>query len=106
MISKEMLDRAAELLLNNSPAGSQVVLFGSHVRNSATDESDADFLVIEPDVHDRHADMVRLRQVLRPLRIPVDVVVVSRTIFEKWKNIPNTILYDAERDGKKYGIAA
>jgi uncharacterized protein len=106
MISTEMLNRAAKLLLDNSPAGSQVILFGSHARKTATNDSDADFLVIEPEVSNRYTEMVRLRQIMRPLRLPVDVVVVSRSVFDNWKEIPNTVIYDAFKEGKDYGVAA
>lgn len=101
-----MLNQAAKLLLKNSPPGSRLILFGSQARKSSTSESDADFLVIEPEVHNRHAEMVRLRQVVRPLRIPIDVVVVSQSVFDNWKEIPNTIIYDAFKEGKDYGVAA
>jgi predicted nucleotidyltransferase len=106
MISGELIDRAAQRLLEAAPSGSRVILFGSQARSGATDQSDADFLVIEPDLRDRHAEMVRLRQLLRPLRIPVDVLVVSRSVFEEWKDMPNTILFDAAREGREYGAAA
>ena len=106
MISLEMLERAAKLLLDNSPAGLRVILFGSHARHAAKNESDADFLVIEPEVYNRHSEMVRLRQVMRPLRIPIDVVVISRSVFEDWKEIPNTVIYDAVKEGIEYGVAA
>lgn len=106
MISKEMLNKAAKLLLENSPLGSQLILFGSQARGTKTSESDADFLVIEPDVQNRYAEMVRLRQILRPLRIPVDIVVVSRSIFEDWKEVPNTVIYEAFKEGRDYGVSA
>jgi uncharacterized protein len=106
MISSEMLNRAAKLLLENSPSGSRIILFGSQASQTSGSESDADFLVIEPEVQNRHAEMVRLRQILRPLRIPVDIVVVSRMVFENWKEIPNTVFYDAFKEGKEYGVAA
>ena len=106
MISTEMLDRVARLLLENSPSGSRIILFGSQARQTSTNESDVDFLVIEPVVQNRRAEMVRLRQIVRPLRVPVDVVVVSRVVFENWKEIPNTVLYNAFKEGKDYSIAA
>ncbi len=106
MISEEMINQAAKILLENSPSGSQIILFGSQARRSATNESDADFLIIEPEVQNRHAEMVRLRETLRPLRIPVDVIVVSRMVFENWKEIPNTIMNDAFMEGRNYGVAA
>jgi hypothetical protein len=37
-----------------------------------------DFLVIESEPHEKFNEMVRLRQVLRPLKIPVDVLVYSQ----------------------------
>jgi uncharacterized protein len=106
MISQETLKRAAEQLLREAPVGSRVILFGSQASATANDQSDADFLVIEPEVSNRRAEMVRLRQVLRPLRIPADIVVVSRAIFDKWKNIPTTVLFDAVTKGKEYDLAA
>lgn len=43
---------------------SQVWLFGSHARGEATEDSDLDLLVIEPEVADRGAEMARLRRVV------------------------------------------
>ena len=106
MITEEVLNQAVELLLSNSPSGSKVILFGSQARHTATDESDADFLVIEPEVTNRYEEMVRLRKVLRSLRIPVDILVVSRSVFENWKEIPNTVIYQAAKEGKRFGFAA
>jgi hypothetical protein len=45
---------------------------------------------------------VRLREVLRPLRIAVDVLVVSAKTFEEWRDTPNTVIYEAAREGKVY----
>jgi predicted nucleotidyltransferase len=106
MIPDQMLKRAIERLRQEVPTGSRIILFGSQATATANDESDADFLIIEPELTDRRSEMVRLRQILRPLRIPVDIVVVSLAIFETWKNVPNTLLFDAATKGKEYGIAA
>jgi len=89
------------MLLAAAP-GSRVILFGSHAIGEADAESDLDFLVVEPEVKDRHGEMVRLRQLLRPLRIPVDVLVVSAETFEEWRDTPNTVMYEASRRGKVY----
>src|SRR5438128_2746143 len=82
LIPPETVDRAAAMLLAAAPAGSEVILFGSYARGDAHRDSDLDFMVIEPVVSGQRAEMVRLRQVLRPLRIPVDVLVVSREGFD------------------------
>jgi hypothetical protein len=43
--------------------------------------------------------MVRLMRVLSPLRIPADVLVVSRQDFADWSDTPGHILFEAARDG-------
>jgi len=50
--------------------------------------------------------MVRLRDVLRPLQIPVDVLVVSRKTYEEWADTPGTVLYEAAKQGKVFDAAA
>jgi len=102
VIDHGVIDQAAHRLLEAAPAGSQVILFGSYARGEADPGSDVDFLVVEPEVKDRFGEMVRLREALDPLDLAVDVLVVSRRVFEKWRDTPNTVIYDAAREGKVY----
>lgn len=106
MIDAQDIQRAVDLLLNAAPAGSEVILFGSYARGDEHAESDLDFLVIEPHLPNRHQEMVRLRQALRPLRLPVDVLVVSREGFEAWKDLPNNVVSEAAREGRSFARAA
>lgn len=101
MIDERTIEQAAKMLLEAAP-GSRVILFGSHARGRAEPDSDLDFLVVEPRVRDRQAEMVRLRKILRPLGIPVDVAVVSAKVFDEWRDTPNTLIYEAARDGRVY----
>lgn len=78
MVTSEVVDCAGRLLADAAPAKSKVILFGSRSRDDATAESDFDFLVIEPSVQSKGAEMVRLRAALDPLRVAADVVVVTR----------------------------
>jgi len=91
--------RAASLLIEVVPDAT-VILFGSYARNTPHADSDLDLLVVEPVVANRRAEMVRLRKVLKPLGIPVDVLVVSRRIFHEWRDTPNTILHAAATEGR------
>jgi predicted nucleotidyltransferase len=102
LIPQETIDRAARMLLEAAPQGSEVILFGSYARGHATADSDLDFMVVEPLVTGARSEMVRLRQVLRPLRIPVDVLVVSREGFEAWKDKINNVVHEAAREGRSY----
>lgn len=54
-----------------------IILFGSHARGTAKEDSDVDLLVIDemPDVHRHRAIMYR--QALRPRMTPVDLLVLT-----------------------------
>ena len=69
-------------------------------------DSDLDFLVVEPSVVSRREEAVRLRDVLRPLRIPVDVLVVSEKTFRAWSDTPGTVLYVAAHEGRVFDAVA
>ncbi|MGD0092759.1 MAG: nucleotidyltransferase domain-containing protein [Planctomycetota bacterium] len=106
MIEQQTIQKAVETLLEAAPRGSDVILFGSYARGDAREGSDLDFLVVEPALASRREEMVRLRQALRPLGIPVDVLVVSRAVFEGWKDKPNTVIFQAAREGRVFSHAA
>ena len=99
MIPEETIQRAVELL-KGAAAPTRIILFGSYARGDARENSDLDFLVTEPVVTARRREMARLSDVLRPLRVPVDVLVVSDQVFDRWRDIPGTVLFEASREGK------
>lgn len=78
----------------------KIILFGSYARGEARDSSDLDFLVIQREVKSRRREMVRLHDVLRPMRIPVDVLVISEALFAEWADTPGTVLYRAQHEGR------
>ena len=99
MISEKTIQKAA-LLLGEAAKPAQVILFGSYARGDAREDSDVDFLVIESEPHDKFNEMVRLRQVLRPLKIPVDVLVYSQAEIAMHQNSCVSAVYWALREGK------
>ncbi len=99
MISEQTIQQAAQLL-GEAAKPSQVILFGPYARGDAKEDSDLDFLVIEAAPHDKFTEMVRLRQVLRPLQIPVDVLVYSQAEIDQQQNSCATAVYWALREGK------
>lgn len=100
MIDSATLAVAVETLAKAAPHAEQILLFGSYARGQAHEESDLDFLVIEPTVENRAREMVRLRRALRPLRLPVDILVYSREEVNCWGQQPGTALYWALREGR------
>ncbi len=102
IMDQAIIEKAVDLLLEAAPAGSRVILFGSHARGDARPDSDLDFLVIEPRVADHRAEMVRLHRALRPLRVSADVLVTSETVFDDWHDTPGTVLYEAAKEGRVF----
>jgi hypothetical protein len=84
---EQVVKQAVDLLLRAAPAGSKVIL---------------DFMVVEPQVENRYAESVRLREALRPVYAMFDVLVVSAKVFQEWADTPNTVIYEAAREGKVY----
>ena len=99
MISQQKINVAADLLMASASIR-KVILFGSYARGDATECSDVDFLVVENDVASKVTEMVRLRRILRPLRLPFDVMVVSEDDIEEWGDLPGSALYWALKEGK------
>lgn len=79
MIGPELIEEAVRRLKSAAPQA-KVILFGSYARGDARPDSDIDFLVVIPGLKNRFKETVRLTEALRPLRIPADVVVISREL--------------------------
>ena len=78
----------------------KIILFGSRARADARPDSDVDLMVVEDEITDRGAEMVRLRGLLTKLRLPVDVLVVSREKFDYWSDTPGNVYFEARAEGK------
>lgn len=78
----------------------RVILFGSRARQEANEESDVDLLVIEREVEDRYAEMLRLNEALRGLILAVDVLVIGEKDFEEWSQTPGSVYRAARREGR------
>ena len=93
---------AVDALLAATPPGSRVIVFGSRARAEGDAESDLDLLVLEPEVARPLDEMARLVRVLRPFRIPADVLVASEATYAYWRDTPNTIYHAARVEGCVY----
>ena len=99
MVSQQAINEAVKILAEAAHPAC-VILFGSYARGEENGDSDVDILVIENKVENRHQEIIRLRRALAPLKIPIDLLVVSLDDFEKWSEAPSTTLYWAKREGK------
>lgn len=100
MFDDTVIHEAGRRLSQAAPAGSRVILFGSHARGDADEHSDLDFLVIEPSVENRLAEEVKLRRSLRGLGAPVDVVVMDQALVQRRAKVKGTMIDRALREGR------
>lgn len=99
VIDQDTVQKAVGLLVD-ACRPSKIVVFGSVARGEAAEGSDLDLVVVLPEVHARRTEMVRLREVLRPLPILVDVLVYSESEVDEWGHLPGTALYEALQEGR------
>lgn len=91
---------AGRLLAAQAASPAEVVLFGSRSRGTGRPDSDLDFLVIEDTVSSKLVEMVRLRDALPPLGVPVDVIVVSRAEATERAQRRGTLVQRALQEGR------
>ena len=96
----EILEAAQRLLNAASSHPARVILFGSYARGQAREDSDLDFLVVEPKVRAHRAETVRLLRALLDLDLPVDVLVASEEELRVWSGIPGTVFHEAVTAGR------
>jgi predicted nucleotidyltransferase len=99
MVAQEKIAEATRIL-SDTARPYKIILFGSYGRGEPREDSDVDLMIVEADVKDRVAEMTRLNRILSPLRISVDLLVVSREMFEYWATTPGNVYFDAVREGK------
>lgn len=100
MMSAEVIDEIGTRLAAAVPPRSQVVLFGSHARGDADDDSDYDVLVVEPSVASPARESARLRRMLRGLGVPIDVIVVDAAKARRRASVRGTMVEQALREGR------
>lgn len=101
----ETIRLAIKHLATELPDGARVIVFGSYAEGRAKPDSDIDLFVIEPEVKDRAAEMVRLSATLGRQLIPADVVVMSSEMFGRQRKVPNTLAWHVARQGIEYEFA-
>ncbi len=101
-VTDAIIDQMVQALVDEADPD-QVILFGSRARGDSREHSDVDLIVVEAEPfgpgRSRHKEMVRLRQALRPFRVPVDVLVYSRDDVDYWRDSLNYVLARALREG-------
>jgi predicted nucleotidyltransferase len=78
----------------------RIILFGSAVAGDMSKDSDIDLLVLESAPGNTRQESVRIRQAMRGLGYPFDIIVMAAERFEESKNVVGGIAYPANKYGK------
>jgi predicted nucleotidyltransferase len=78
-----------------------IVLFGSVARNSMSDDSDIDLLVVMPEGTHRRRTAQLLYKKIRNISIPFDILVVTDSDLEKYKDKAGLIYREILAEGKQ-----
>jgi predicted nucleotidyltransferase len=78
----------------------RIILFGSAATGRMTKDSDIDLLVLESSPEDTRQESVRIRQAMRGLGYPFDIIVMAVERFEESKNVVGGIAYPAHKYGE------
>jgi predicted nucleotidyltransferase len=92
---EEMVRRIAERF-----APERIILFGSHARGEAAEDSDMDLLDLFREVEEPHQRAAEMYSALIGCRLPKDIVVSTTARFERYRNVVNTVYWPAARAGK------
>lgn len=94
-IIRDYVDKLVEC---GHPIG--VILFGSHARGTATEDSDVDLLVIDETPDERHRRSIMYRQALRPRVVPIDLIVFTPEEIKAqyYQRVP--FVHDVLREGR------
>ena len=98
-ISQNLISEIVKRILSVSEP-QRIILFGSAALDNMTIDSDIDVLLIESNTGDTRKKSVCIREALRGLGYPFDVLVMTNERFEESKNVIGGIAYPANKYGK------
>jgi len=78
----------------------RVILFGSAAEGKMTRDSDIDLLILETAPQNARDLCARIRQSLRGMGYPFDIIVMSTERFEESRNVVGGIAYPANKYGR------
>ena len=99
MISDELRQTLIERIREASDPD-RIILFGSHARGEADDDSDIDLMVIKSGVESRWKEAVKIYRALKGLAVPVDILVATPEILEEYADCWFLVYHEVAKEGQ------
>ncbi|MCK4796793.1 MAG: nucleotidyltransferase domain-containing protein [Spirochaetes bacterium] len=96
---KTSLEKAIKIIIKVAQPD-KIILFGSRGRGDNTPESDYDILVLKKDIKKSRELTQEIYLNFKNIGAPVDVIVSDLDKYEKSKNDPYLIYYEANNSGR------
>lgn len=106
MLQPEQLKQAAQRLASAASRPATVIVFGSYARGDATESSDLDLVVVQPELVDKAGEYLRLKAAVGRIGVGVDLLLFARPDFERRSQVPGTLPYWAKKEGRVLHDAA
>lgn len=84
----------------------RIIMFGSAATGKMTKDSDIDLLILEAAPGNFRQESLKIRNALRGLGFPFDIIIISTARFEETKNSVGGIAYPANKYGRTIYNAA
>lgn len=78
----------------------KIILFGSYVDGIPTSDSDIDLFIIKDTNESSKERRKKVERILWRCGVAKDVFVFTEKEFNEYKDIPGTIMYEADKFGK------
>jgi len=99
VLPKETIDEIVRRIVAVA-SPTRIILFGSHARGDADEDSDVDLLVVVEETESRRETTIQLYKALKGIGIAKDVVVTHKDVFEKYKTVLGALEREASEEGK------
>lgn len=94
-IKKELIKQ-----ILNTVKPQKLIIFGSYAKGTANEDSDIDILIIEKEVVSKLSEKKKIRNALKNVKIPKDILVISEQEFDFYKNEFGSVIREAYEQGE------
>ncbi|HQY10347.1 MAG TPA: nucleotidyltransferase domain-containing protein [Burkholderiaceae bacterium] len=106
MLDAVEITQAVQRLARAATRPATVIVFGSYARGDASEASDLDLLVVEPELPDKAAEYLRLKAAVGRVGVGVDLLLIEQRDFDRRSQVPGTLPYWAKKEGRVLHDAA